>query len=275
MQQEYEGSIGLNAIYGLDLNEINVLKPDDEENSIGLNSICCILVKQSDELKEQGLLMSQVELLNQAIEINPLSSGALFEMALYEELENFNYEGAIEIYLRLLETDLDNIPAIYNLADLYEKMGDYENMQKYFNLSGEKCDVESYLRLAKFHKNKGDIDNTQNNLLKAIYHYQDNCIENLLTHFNCLELLTILVDCFSQEPTQNLKRVITMLETEEHVIIFKNKVRVFSRFQNIIECGVCLENKLNIDMLCGHEICCDCYKRVYLDCCPFCRIKFD
>ena len=275
MQQEYEETIGLNAINGLELNEINVLNPDDEEDSIGLNYICCILVKQSDEFKEQGLLMRQVELLNQAIEINPLSSGALFEMALYEELENFNYEGAIEIYLRIIETESDNIPAIYNLADLYEKIGDYENMQKYFNLSGEKCDAESYLRLAKFHKNKGDFDNTQNNLLKAIDHYDDGCIENLFTHFNCLEVLTILENYHSEERNENLKRVSRMLESEESVIIFKNKVRVFSRFQNIIECGVCLENKLNIDMLCGHEICCDCYKRVYLDCCPFCRIKFD
>jgi hypothetical protein len=148
-------------------------------------------------------------------------------------------------------------------------------MKKYFNLSAENGDSESYLRLAKFYKNKCDTENTEKNLLKAVENYDEDKLDILLTYLNCLELLTILEENPSQEPSVNFNRVIRMLQLEKDAIIFKNKVRLFSRFQNIIECGICLENKLNIDMICGHEICCDCYKRVYLDCCPFCRINFD
>jgi tetratricopeptide (TPR) repeat protein len=273
-EQEEEQSIGLNAIYGLNLNEYQY--KEEEQCLIGLNALCEMLVKQSDELKEEGLAFTQHELLSQAIEINPYSQDALFEMAMYEECENYNYEKAIDIYLELLEMDQNNISVLFNLADLYEKICDYENMKKYFNISGEKGDYESYLRLAKFYKNNCDSENARINLLNAINYYDDNeDVDKLLRHLNCLELLTILQEHHSEGINENLKRVTTILESEESAIIYKNKVRLFSRFQNIIECGICLENKLNIDMLCGHEICCDCYKRVYLDCCPFCRIDFD
>ena len=53
------------------------------------------------------------------------------------------------------------------------------------------------------------------------------------------------------------------------------KVALFTRLNNVVECGVCYDEKLNIDLQCGHIVCTDCYKHVYLTNCPFCRFEFD
>ena len=68
-----------------------------------------------------------------------------------------------------------------------------------------------------------------------------------------------------------------MVSTNIHLIPYMNKVKLFTRLVKKIdqeECGVCYDTKLNIDMQCGHMICTDCYKRVHLTQCPFCRYVF-
>lgn len=52
---------------------------------------------------------------------------------------------------------------------------------------------------------------------------------------------------------------------------YKNKMKLFTDLNNVTECPVCMEEKVNIDIWCGHAFCGDCYARIYKKECPLCR----
>ena len=41
-----------------------------------------------------------------------------------------------------------------------------------------------------------------------------------------------------------------------------NKIRIFTALNNMKECSICMDTKINIIFDCGHEICVDCFKAV-------------
>ena len=60
------------------------------------------------------------------------------------------------------------------------------------------------------------------------------------------------------------------LEKNRDVIIYNNKKRIFSKLNYIDKCPICLDEKLNIILNCGHPICIDCYPSInscYFKCC--------
>lgn len=56
------------------------------------------------------------------------------------------------------------------------------------------------------------------------------------------------------------------------IMIYKNKIKLFKNLNNIIECVICYEEQLNIDLHCGHCVCIYCYPKVFESPCPICRL---
>lgn len=83
------------------------------------------------------------------------------------------------------------------------------------------------------------------------------------------ELLEILEGI--ENPSCGIIKSLSILISSKEIAFYKNKVRLFTKLNNVCECQICLEDKINIDLHCGHEVCIDCYKRVYEGDCPFCR----
>ena len=62
-----------------------------------------------------------------------------------------------------------------------------------------------------------------------------------------------------------------VLYKDQEYLSYSNKMALFTRLNNLHECAVCYEEKINIDVSCGHDFCGDCYARVYRESCPLCR----
>jgi hypothetical protein len=88
--------------------------------------------------------------------------------------------------------------------------------------------------------------------------------------FNHFELLELLENVESK--SEAVKKTIKCLCQKDAIIIYKNKIRLFERLKNVCDCKICFEERLNIDLTCGHEVCFECYKKVYEKDCPWCRI---
>jgi tetratricopeptide (TPR) repeat protein len=239
---------------------------------IGLNRICEMLVNKSTDYGREGFRYHEMEMLNQSIEINPNSTNALSRIAIIYECDNNDFDKAEQVYLKMLEIEPDEISTLYNIADLYSKMCNYESMKKYYLLAGEKGDVESFIKLAVYYNNQEDHKECLNYLLRTleIGEINNDLFLNILDNFNPITLFVILKEITND--VKNLKEFIQFLNEIRDVIIYKNKIRLFNRFQNMQDCGICLENKLNIDLHCAHEICIDCYPKIYKTNCPFCRL---
>jgi tetratricopeptide (TPR) repeat protein len=73
---------------------------------------------------------------------------------------------------------------------------------------------------------------------------------------------------------QYTTKCLSEIASHRHVSPYVAKVALFTRLNHVTECGICYDEKLNIDLQCGHTTCTDCYKRVYMNECPFCRFEF-
>lgn len=87
----------------------------------------------------------------------------------------------------------------------------------------------------------------------------------------------IIDDCQSTEILLNTSLILDkwtlILKEFNDFRVYENKIKLFERLNNIETCNICYDDKLNIDLNCGHTVCKDCYVKLYLAKCPFCRIK--
>lgn len=68
-----------------------------------------------------------------------------------------------------------------------------------------------------------------------------------------------------------INKYLKSLHKLEDYQAYKNKMKLFTQLNNITECPICIEEKVNIDIWCGHTFCGDCYARIYKKECPLCR----
>lgn len=68
-------------------------------------------------------------------------------------------------------------------------------------------------------------------------------------------------------------RIRNLFTTCESYASYKNKVSLFTKLNHVVECTICFEKNVNIDLTCGHTFCIDCYPRLYRKECPLCRIS--
>lgn len=250
------------------------------ETMIGLNAMSSMFLKMAEILDKENENSSEI-VYTTAIELNPSSSDALEAMAIYYEIKKKDHNAAEEFYLKALECDEKNSRILYNFADFHRVKSDYEKMKYYLDLAASEGDVDSMFELAKWFYEK---ENNGNGDIEQFIKYY-TMAANLLTPENVqnkyygkknfklkmskFELLEILENI--ENPSHGIKLVISTINSNDIILFYKNKVRLFTKLNNVQECQICLEGKLNIDLPCGHEVCTDCYKKVYQDTCPFCR----
>jgi tetratricopeptide (TPR) repeat protein len=253
-----------------------------DEEAIGINIFTDMLINMSKYSDNNDILSDykKKNLLTTAIEINPFSQWAHHEIAIHFECTEKNYEDAEKYYLQALELDPNNVIILYNFAKFYEVIFNYAEMLRYYELASENYDAESCLELSKFYKNINDTEKMNKYLFMGIDFGYDNDDYSHDSFYNKITKLFVdsilyLVDLLQNIGVLNVNQsaILNRLNREKDITILNNKIRLFSKLENIIECNICLETKLNIDLHCGHEVCIDCYKQVYLKKCPFCRTK--
>ena len=79
-------------------------------------------------------------------------------------------------------------------------------------------------------------------------------------------------DNMNETEKKHINDCIELLNKETSVMTYNNKVSLFKSLNHVVECGICYDEKLNINLHCGHCVCTDCYVRLYTKPCPFCRI---
>jgi len=237
----------------------------EQDEFIGLNGLCnmnCMLSTRCHNNKTKKCYLKT------AIEMNNNSSFAFHLLALYYEGKSNKLEIAEKYYLDALELDPEDNDILYNLADFYKKIKNNTLMIKYYDiLITNYKSAEAAAIMAEYYIE----NNYEYNFLKYYLLALDFSDEKPLfdLKINQFRLLCILEKV--ENPTEKVKNMIKELQNIPDVVIFNNKVRLFTKLNNICECNICYETKLNIDLHCGHELCVDCYKSVYKNDCPWCR----
>lgn len=186
----------------------------------------------------------------------------------------YDDNGVIEEMLKyyLMASEYDNVASLYNLGRYYYEVHQYEEMKNYFERVIKLGDIDSMYDLAIYYQKINDIDNFKKYYLLAI-----NTENNITTNFvndGILEFNVLLVSNMLEtinNPSQNVINKLNIIKKSNEYNIYKNKIQLFTRLNNIDNCIICFEDKLLIDLHCGHCFCVDCYPHFIQTNCPLCR----
>lgn len=182
-------------------------------------------------------------------------------------------KNAIKYYKMAAEKN--SIESLYNLGRIYYEKMEYEKMEKYLLIGIDLKDIDCMYELAIYYQNINDFDNMKKYYLMALSEktntpHQKKSVNDGEIDFNLFKVKHILETI--EEPSIVVKEKLKTIRSKKEIMIFENKKKLFTQLNNIIECGICYEVKLNIDLNCGHCCCEDCYPRLYNKSCPFCRL---
>ena len=184
-----------------------------------------------------------------------------------------DHRNAVKYYEMAVKQN--SIQAMYNLGRIYLERDEPEKMKKYFLMAIHLNDIDSMFDLAIYYQDINDMDNMKKYYLMALDHIYsskstDSLINDGFKDFNLFKVKEILETV--QSPPDYITNTLQGLRRLKPIMIFENKKNLFTRLNNVIECGICYDVKLNIDLNCGHCCCCDCYPKLYSKVCPFCRL---
>ncbi len=203
-------------------------------------------------------------------------------MGIMYETRFKNFELAKKYYL--MSIDQGDELSMYNLADLYYNEKNNELMVQYFELAVQHGDDASSKRLILHYHSVGDMPNfARHYYLQLAWSgddqddadYWDGDDESNYSKFQHSHNSLILAAQLDRGETRDNPDVVRLLDSlrkTPQYCAFKNKVALFTRLNHVVECGICYDNdKVNIDIHCGHTVCVDCYTQLYDKVCPFCR----
>lgn len=174
----------------------------------------------------------------------------------------------------LLAIERNSISSMFNLGHYYYECNDYENMFKYYFMAVELKDKDTMYELAIYYQNSRDFDNMRKYYLMALETETDIPTENIALNNGKKDFdlfnLKIELEKIEVKPMCLVKKLQEIGHNKD-IMIFENKKKLFSKLNHIVECGICYETKLNIDLYCGHCYCIDCYSKLYKNPCPYCR----
>lgn len=164
--------------------------------------------------------------------------------------ENRNLKNALHYYDKAIDNGENDIcETAGNLCMLHGKNDDGI---KYLKLAIDRGYYKSALRLGNYYYR------TLNDLSEAKKYYKI-AIENGI---NIKDIkLTSLEKYY----------YLDIYSDEKEVNVFRNKTKLLGK---MIECEVCMDNKLGIPFECAHYVCQECYLKLYNKSCPFCRMEF-
>jgi tetratricopeptide (TPR) repeat protein len=203
-----------------------------------------------------------------AIELG--DSSAMNNLGYYYKAIEKDYRLMKKYYLMAIE--LGDSSAMFNLGLYYEKIKkDYEMMKKYYLMAIELDNSNAMNNLGLYYKEiEKDYEMMKKYYLMAIELDNLNAMNNLGSYYNNIDLYRILNSVFNKKNSL-IEDKLKQLEKTKEIIIYKNKIRLFTKFNNFNTCIICKEDDvLNIDLECGHEICICCYKpnfKCYYNCC--------
>jgi len=284
-----------------DITVVNQLLHDEANTYIGIASIANIISAQALRLHKNDNYIDAERDYRIALALNPYLS-CRQELANILEDAGRIEEAKIE-YVIAIEHNADML-AMYNLADLYKNESNSDDktvadhatqmMIKYYAMAADNDDNEALEMLCAVAYGKDAvkfamaykkiIDNRADHYIWPEDDDDDND-ENNKTNYttfmrstNTLEIRHTLQNTDTREMSDAEKGIIrdciATIEKERSVITYTNKIALFTRLNNMTECNICYEDeKLNIDLHCGHCVCKDCYRRLVNSPCPFCRTE--
>lgn len=204
-------------------------------------------------------------------------------MGIMYETRFKNVELAKKYYLMAIDEG-DEL-SMYNLADLYCNEKNTELMVQYFELAVQHGDDASRKRLILHYHSVADMPNFARHYYLQLAWAGDDADDDqdywsgddesdyskFQKSHNSLTLASQL-DRLETRDNPDVVRLLDSLHKTPQYCAFKNKVALFTRLNHVVECGICYDNdKVNIDIHCGHTVCVDCYTHLYDKVCPFCR----
>lgn len=168
-----------------------------------------------------------------------------------------------------------SVVSMYNLGHYYYEKKNYDKMLQYYLMAIEQNDVDTMYELALYYQNNKEYDKMREYYVKAVnlsYLYKDNntLLNDGIIYFNLFNLKDELESI--ENKSIGLKCKLKEINNKADIRIYNNKKILFERLNNIVECGICYETLLNIDLHCGHICCIKCYSKLYSTSCPFCRL---
>ena len=201
---------------------------------------------------------------------------ALFRLAWYYDEVAPDWQLAKDYYDRYILANNFDKPtciAMYNIAINSDNLGDKQTMLVYLNLSVEKCqDIDAMHYLAHYYQSIEDHDNMRKFYLMAVEADASSTFNinktKTLPPFTMMGILKSV-----ENPGPQIVRYMAKLERlSPEIMVYTNKFKLFTQLGHVVECGICYDQKLNINLNCGHCVCLDCYPHVYDKSCPFCRM---
>lgn len=174
-----------------------------------------------------------------------------------------------------LAIERGSVNAMFNLGHYYYECNDYIEMLKYYLMAIEIGDIDTMYDLAIYYQSIKDFDNMRKYYLMALEETEKPNHAVIMVNdgekdFN-LFVLKEELDKIENKPVYLIKKLQKISSIKE-IMIFENKKRLFETFNYVLECGICYETKLHIDLFCGHVCCISCYPILYNKRCPYCRI---
>lgn len=225
-----------------------------------------------------------------SIAISPDNSPCYLDYAQIQETCHDDYFKAEQAYVKSVELH-HNTLAMYNLASMHLRIfndgeGDSIRLHKAIMYYGIACDHgdsgSSYMAALLLYKNYNypeKIEEFAYRLSRLAYNINGLNSANKRVYENFLEEIGVIniYERLKSAPQQKYTtQCLSEISSHRHVSPYVTKVALFTKLNHFTECGICYqEDKLNIDLQCGHTTCTDCYKRVYLNECPFCRFEFN
>ena len=193
-------------------------------------------------------------------------SPAMVNIAIYYEEICNDFDKAITYYLEAIE--YEELYAMYNLADLYYKIQDFSKMEYYYSLAINRYnDIDSIYKLISYYTTQLNFDKMKYYYLIAIEHPHFKRTKVFINKFHRFLILNDITN-----KTTKMELQLSKIMKNRDIMIYKNKIKLFKNLNNIIECVICYEEQLNIDLHCGHCVCIYCYPKVFEDTCPICRL---
>jgi TPR repeat protein len=199
------------------------------------------------------------------------SLGIYYDNIYFENEDTRN--NTIKYYVMAIERG--SVNAMFNLGHFYFEKNDLENMFKYYLIAVELGDIDTMYELAIYYQKIRDFDNMRKYYLMALEtsekpDHKDNVVNNGEDDFD-LFILKEELEKIEDKPVYLINRI-QKLNCIRDIMIYENKKKLFSQLNHIVECCICYETKLNINLFCGHCVCTSCYSRLYQSPCPICRI---
>ena len=270
---------------------------NDENEYIGLACIANVIEFKATQYNHIGYTEQALEKYLFAISLSPYLNCYNDIGTIYESMGNI--EKAKHYYLIGIEYT-DCILSMYNIADLFRRdMNNSDDktkaehstrmMLKYYSMAANKGDNEAVEMICALAYGKDPV--MFSTAFKQVMEHRDDhyCWDgeydddedkaiygNFMRNTSTIEILQMLQSTDTEHMNESEKKQINdcigLLNKETSVTVYNNKISLFKRLNHVVECGICYDEKLNIDLHCGHCVCTDCYVRLYTKSCPFCRI---